>query len=67
MPTSITLVPDARMPSASAAHNSGPERRPSRPTTIVSRPRSCASDPNACPIAATMGGVSVRPTTPRMS
>jgi len=67
MPMSITLAPLERMPSASAAASSGPDNRPSRPTTNVSRPCFRASEPSAWPMSRTIGAVSVLPTTPRMS
>jgi hypothetical protein len=67
MPMSMTLTPAARMPSDNADSNSGPDSLPSRPMANVSLPRSRASEPAAWPTARTMSGVSVRPTTPRMS
>ncbi len=56
MPTSITLAPALRRPSASAAASSGPDRRPSRPIANVSRPRSRASVPRPWPTARTIAG-----------
>ena len=47
MPTSITSMPAARRPRASAADNSGPDSRPSRPMATWVCLRATASEPMA--------------------
>ena len=67
MPIDLTWIPMSVIPSMSARESLGPERRPSRPTHIVSTLFSLAKAPNACPIARAASSVNVLSTTPRMS
>ena len=63
---SITLRPALRRPSIKPPDNSGPDRRPSRPTTMSSRPCSAITEPMAWPMRSATSTLNVVPTTPRM-
>jgi hypothetical protein len=67
MPMSMTSQPLPARPRASAATSSGPDSRPSRPTTTRVWLRARAALPMAWPMRSTIAGVSVFPTIPRMS
>jgi hypothetical protein len=67
MPTSITCMPTATRPRASAALNDGPLSRPSRPTATVVSPSASAMVPKARPSASATASSTVDGTMPRMS
>ena len=62
-----TWQPLSLRPSINASDNSGPDRRPSLPTTTPLSPFSIDSLPIAMPINLTISGVSSVPTIPLMS
>ena len=67
MPTSMTWMPAATSPRASAPHSIGPLSRPSRPTATVLSPSRKAMVPNARPSASATASSTVEGTMPRMS